>query len=161
MLLPVEILLPIICSVTSAPRTSMCSCILPKGARSQVQLFMPNADVVFAGTVTEIKWKVAPLDSTRLDSPMMFRLAVMVPSETWKGAVPDTVIVWTPDDVGVCGFDFEEGQRYLVFGTRRDSLSVRSGLCTGTQPWAGARAYLKVLGRGTTVGRSASGDRRP
>ncbi len=161
MLLPVEILLPIICSVTSAPRTSMCSCVLPKSARSQVQLFMPNADVVFAGTVTEIKWKVAPLDSTRLDSRMMFRLAVMVPSETWKGAVPDTVIVWTPDNVGVCGFEFEEGQRYLVFATRRDSLSVRSGLCTGTQALAGASAYLKVLGRGAIVGRRESGDRRP
>src|SRR5258705_178017 len=161
MLLPVEILLPVICSVTSAPRTSMCSCIPPKSARSQVQVFMGSADVVFAGTVTEIRWKVAPLDSTRLDSRMMFRLAVMVPSKTWKGAVPDTVIVWTPDDAGVCGFDFEEGQPYLVFATRRDSLSVSSGLCTGTQTLAGARAYLKVLGRGARVGRSESGDRRP
>jgi hypothetical protein len=51
----------------------MCSCIPPKGARSQVQLYMRGADFVFAGTVTEIKWKVALLDSTNRDSRIMFR----------------------------------------------------------------------------------------
>jgi hypothetical protein len=124
MLIPVEILLPIICGVATTPRAPMCSCIPPKGARSQVQLYMGGADFVFAGTVTEIKWKIAPLDSTDRDSRIMFRVAVMVPSTTWKGVVTDTVTVWTPDDVGACGFDFEEGQRYLVFAKVR----IRSAL---------------------------------
>jgi hypothetical protein len=73
----------------------------------------------------------------------------------------DTVTVWTPDDVGVCGFDFEEGQRYLVFAKARDSLSLSSGLCTGTQALAGAGAHLRVLGRGQDTGRSQPEDRRP
>jgi len=146
MILPLQVFVPILCGLMGAARAPMCSCVLPKATRSQVQLMSERADVVFAGVVAETRWKVALLDSANADSRIMFRLAVFVPSASWKGAVPDTVIVWTPDNEGVCGYPFEDGQRYLVFATRRDSVSLNSGLCTGTQPLEAARPYLRVLG---------------
>ena len=158
---PIEILLPILCTLPAAPRERMCSCVLPKDARSYVDLMSQQADVVLAGRVTEIRWKVAPIDSAHPDSRTWFVLAVFAPSTSWKGAVADTVIVWTPEESGPCGYPFEEGQRYLVFATRRDSVSLRSGLCTGTQSLADARKYLRVLGRGHEIDHSRAGDRRP
>jgi hypothetical protein len=71
----------------------------------------------------------------------------MVPDLSWKGALADTVIVWTPDNVGACGFPFEKGEQYLVFATRRDSTSLKTDACALTQRLDGARRYLRALGK--------------
>ena len=50
---------------------------------------------------------------------------LIVPSSSWKGALTDTVVVWTPDNEGACGFAFQEGEHYLVFAkTRARSIST-------------------------------------
>jgi hypothetical protein len=108
---------------------------------------LQQADVVFSATVVEIKYALSPLFADRPQSRIMFAKAVMVPDQSWKGAVADTLIVWTPDAVGACGFPFENGEQYLVFAARRDSTSLETSSCSSTQRLAGARGYLKALGK--------------
>ena len=156
-MLPIEFAIPLICALPTVSGASMCSCPLPKSPRAQVEAFAPRADAIFAGRVAQIRWKVAEIDSGHADSKMMFLLAVFVPTKSWKGDVADTVVVWTPDNVGACGFTFEEGEQYLVFATTRDATSLSSGLCTGTRTLAEAGPYLRVLGPGRAVGQ----DRAP
>jgi hypothetical protein len=103
--------------------------------------------MVFAGKVVEIRYKVAPLDPTDPRDPMMFHLAVMVPERQWKGPVADTLVVWTPDNEGVCGFPFEDGESYLVFARQRDSTTLTTGLCDLTQPLGRAGRYVRALGK--------------
>ena len=160
-MLPHLVLLPILCKVLAESSAPMCTCIPPKTVTAQVRQAVQRADVVVAGSVLELRWKVAQLWPDRPDSRTMFRLAVMIPERSWKGDVADTLILWTPDSEDVCGYPFVEGERYLVFATRRDSTSLSTGLCTLTQPLAGADRYLRVLGAPEHRFHSDSGVRRP
>jgi hypothetical protein len=146
-MVPVHLFLPLFCNPPTVAVPRMCTCVTTGSVGSQARHALEKADVVFTGTVVEIKYAMSPVFPDRPQSRIMFVRAVIVPEQSWKGPVADTLVVWTPDDVGACGFPFENGEEYLVFATRRDSTSVETSSCSSTQRLAGARGYLKALGK--------------
>jgi hypothetical protein len=61
----------------------------------------------------------------------------------WKGDVPPQMTVETRVSTASCGYDFDRGERYLVYA--RDG---QVSLCSGTRSTADADADLRVLGHG-------------
>jgi hypothetical protein len=79
-------------------------------------------------------------------------------SEVWKGPQTETLEVTTPRDGATCGYNFKEGQEYLVYAYWGPHGSPpRPGLkadhCTETKPLSEADANLRVLGDGQRPGR--------
>ncbi len=103
------------------------------------------ADVVFVGAVVEaeyrwslINWGYAEarnlfrFDGGRFNAPKTKRSAKLVVSETLKGEVRDDWMIHTLPTSGWCGVDFEVGEKYLVFASRR-GMQVWSGQCMGSR----------------------------
>ena len=146
-MVPVHVLLPLLCYSPAAAAPRMCTCVATGSVESQVRGALQRADVVFSGTVVEIKYALSPSLPDHPDSRITFVKAVMVPDHSWKGSVTDTIIVWTSANAGTCVFPFQSGEQYLVFASQRNSTGLVTGACTLTQRLAGARRYLRALGK--------------
>ena len=87
-----------------------------------------QAEVAFSGTATHIfdPGGKGPLVSTGRIVQTTFEV-----DGVFKGDVPESVRVLASADGASCGFAFEVGKRYKVYGTSRGD-SVETGLCTGT-----------------------------
>jgi hypothetical protein len=152
-----SIVVSFFCALLSTSSASTCTCD-PRGTfRRQFERRLEMSAAVFTGTVVGFKWHITELDPGLPNSKMMLRGAVLVPQSVWKGVGTDTLIVWTADNEGACGFPFEEGKEYLVFASIRDSVSFNTNLCAGTQPVEAAGRYLELLG----YPRDTTGSRRP
>jgi len=135
----------------------MCTCD-PRGTfRQQFEARLARSAAVFTGMVVGFKWHITERDLGLPNTKMMLRGAVLVPQSVWKGVMTDTMIVWTADTEGACGFPFEDGKEYLVFASIRDSASFDTNLCAGTQPVEAASRYLELLGQP----HGTAGSRRP
>lgn len=114
-----------------------CSCASPSATPLEAK---GNRPTIFAGRVTAV---------TILDpnSYALFRsVAVTVDvSEVWKGNVGSSIVIGTSRDRAGCGYDFVEGQEYLIYAFEYEGQLV-TGICERTRPLAGAQADLAVLG---------------
>jgi len=107
-----------------------------------------RADVVFTGVVTSLKASQpnAPVTSSMDPVDVGFQVEAV-----FKGSVLANQQVRTAASEASCGFPFEAGQRYTVFG-KRQGTTVMVGLCTGTTAGrieslnSGADASLQVTG---------------
>jgi hypothetical protein len=83
-------------------------------------------------------------------------VATLEVRKVWKGTVPDNVVVPSGDGGGSCVYEFEAGQRYLVFAYHDPSNGrVRVSLCSGTHVWDGSGRdadFLDSLSRPATGG---------
>jgi hypothetical protein len=68
-----------------------------------------------------------------------------VVSRTYKGATPDTVMVWTAAWSMSCGVEFQLDSTYLVYAHTRDDLSLTTSICSGTTLTRWANDDLKFL----------------
>jgi hypothetical protein len=114
-----------------------CSCIQPPAPDEA----LANSTAVFAGQVTEV---AAPGDRGGPD-PVVVTFAV---SRGWKGADKPTIVVNTSGSSASCGFEFVQGQEYLVYATENEG-HLQTGLCSRTSLLASAANDLAVLGDGT------------
>ncbi len=103
-----------------APRPcAACSCEGPPGAPMEE---LASHDAVLAGRVVEI---VEPADFTAQES-LLVTFAV---SSVWKGDVQQITTVSTAPNGAQCGYPFELGDQYLVYGySSVDGL--HAGLCS-------------------------------
>jgi hypothetical protein len=114
-----------------------CSCIAP-GPPEEA---LASSTAVFAGKVTEI---VAPANLGGAE-PMRVTFEV---SQGWKGAEQKTIVVHTSGSSASCGFEFAQGQEYLVYASESEG-TLQTGLCSRTAQLAMAGDDLAVLGEGT------------
>ena len=118
---------------TASCATCRCRPLVPDEAAQ-------SASAVFAGRVVRIYepgwWKTIRTGSDPLE--ITFEV-----ERVWKGDVPSKVTVETRVSVASCGYDFDTGERYLVYA--RDG---HVSLCSGTLPIAGADEGLRHLGEG-------------
>lgn len=109
-------------SFQSAPQAHACSCAMPGTTQESID----NTDVIFSGTV----------DDVRADGQLQFGVTMTV-DEGWKGleaSERSEVTVYTAKDSAACGYAFEEGEEYLVYGYRDEETGdVRVGLCSATK----------------------------
>lgn len=120
---------------------SLCSCAMPR----TTQLALERSDAVFRGVAID----VPPLPAvSEVPWPDERRVRIRV-LERWKGAVPDTAIVYTAWVDGVCGYPFDEGEEYVVYARAATQPSPRLTvfLCSGTKPTKDAAADLRELRR--------------
>ena len=86
------------------------------------------ATAVFQGNVIGLAFSEGGVDTANgsNDGPgsegEMVRYRFLV-EKTWKGAVPDTLLVYSRRNQDNCGFPFFLGNDYLVYCTRRDSTA--------------------------------------
>jgi hypothetical protein len=88
---------------------------------------MLGADAVFVGTILDMAYPPARPwagDSSQMVISGGDRVTCLVRLEhSWKGSW-DTVNVYTASDDAACGYHFEVGSRYLIYGSWRDSLHL-------------------------------------
>jgi hypothetical protein len=121
--------------VFSAPKAFACSCSTNPSNET-----FENSAAVFIGTVTGIEHSS---NNTRLGS---YNVQFSV-EEAWKGISDPQTTVITSDNDGTCGYDFQQGIKYLVYAYGSEE-SLQTGICNRTQPVADAYADLVYLGKG-------------
>jgi hypothetical protein len=97
-----------------------CSCA-PSTKKQQAK----SADFVFTGVVTTI----TPQDPANEFSPLIVSFNV---ETVYKGRIRAQTRVRTNSDEAACGIDFQEGNRYTVFGNKSEGKKW-TGLCSGTK----------------------------
>ncbi len=114
-----------------------CSCA-PSGSPAEA---LERADSVFAGEVTSVKF--SGTSPYRLSSSALVTVEFRV-TRVWKGPRWPTLTVETERSEISCGFEFKEGQNYIVYTWE----GRRTGLCTRTAPAWMAFADFAALGPG-------------
>jgi LPXTG-motif cell wall-anchored protein len=107
-----------------------------------------RATVVFSGEVVNMESSGSAFSSA---APVRVELDV---SRVWKGPAYETLTVETARSGASCGYDFDEGRRYLVYADKSslpesgNSESLQVGLCDATRPIpeTGASALLGESG---------------
>jgi hypothetical protein len=117
--------------------TYACSCVQP-GPPAEASA---GAAAVFAGTVSSIS-PAGPNGGSLL---VTFDL-----SQSWKGPEGPQLTITTADNSASCGFEFAQGEEYLVYALPQDG-QLYTGLCTRTAPLAAAGEDLAALGEGNAV----------
>ncbi|WP_020618528.1 stalk domain-containing protein [Paenibacillus daejeonensis] len=119
-----------------------CSCMPPSGPAEE----MEKKEFVFSGTVTEI---VEPAEIQSSGDPVAVHFDV---DTVWKGEIGAQTEVSTPFSSATCGFYFEVGQAYIVYGSVTEEGTQQVVLCSRTAPLEQATEDLSVLGEGVKPG---------
>jgi len=116
-----------------------CSCPQP-GLPCQVAW---RADAVFAGVVVSIE----AVDNDSLGAPYQSKLVKVSVQRGFTNEVSGTVDVITGMGGGDCGYDFKEGERYLIYAFRSVSSGrLTASICSRTRLLSEAAEDLKYLG---------------
>jgi hypothetical protein len=111
-----------------------CSCIVPPPPDQALQ----QANAVFAGKVISIKE-----NNDKYEKTVLFEVTT-----TWKGIDQKQIEITTPLNSAACGYEFKEGQQYLVYANQEESNQFETNLCTRTAELSSAKEDLSVLGEG-------------
>ncbi|RTE11448.1 LPXTG cell wall anchor domain-containing protein [Paenibacillus whitsoniae] len=122
-------------------RVQACSCALPSSAQDQLS----RSQAVFAGRVMGVK-------EQRFLNGGMAKAVRFEVSRVWKGEAASEIIIYTGSGGGDCGFDFKEGQEYLVYANPSsmygDKELLVTIICDRTKQLSQAQEDLAVLGEG-------------
>lgn len=117
----------------AAPRpASACSCLPPGSPLVE----RDRADAVFAGRVRNV---------TQLDDRYLVEIDV---SESWKGDASRRVMLFTGLHSAACGYYFEEGKSYLIYGYVSEGYGLGTNICSRTSPLEDAGEDLQAFGLG-------------
>jgi hypothetical protein len=119
-------------------RAYACSCVVPP----PVGQARDQAAAVFTGVVSAV---VRQTESSQVE--VRFNL-----TESWKGPIGPTLSLSTSASSASCGYEFVEGQRYLVYASEQDG-ALSTSLCSRTAPADGAADEIASLGIGRGVPR--------
>jgi hypothetical protein len=138
----------------SLPTVKACTCI----GQENVKQARKRADVVVLGKVIRGERLVITIADDTLLTSVVMRYAIIV-ERSFKGRIRgDTMIVYTGSGDGDCGYEFEAGQRYLIYGDRDPHYSLKrtastslygkniiwTDICTRTRPYD--ESEVKALG---------------
>ncbi|WP_445489824.1 hypothetical protein [Niallia sp. 03133] len=120
--------------------TSACSCTeLPS-----VEEEFERSKAVFSGKVVDIREKRSLKGYT--SKSVLFEV-----TNTWKGVEQSQIIITTGQGGGDCGFNFKEGEEYLVYAnesTMYGAKSLVSIICDRTNELSSSQEDLAILGKG-------------
>lgn len=121
-------------------QASACSCAMPGSVSEAKQ----NHDVIFDGTVSSKKEPTKLFAKSSAD-PVTWTFEV---HELWKGKVSPTISVTSAQSSDSCGYEFQEGSRYVVYA-RNSGDSLEVSLCSRTALHSAAGQDLAELGAGS------------
>ena len=120
--------------------TSACSCAeLPS-----VEEEFERSQAVFSGKVVDVREK-------RSIKGYQTKSVLFKVTNTWKGVKQSQIIITTGQGGGDCGFNFKEGQEYLVYvnkSTMYGGKTLVSTICDRTNELSVLQEDLKILGEG-------------
>ncbi|GGG00620.1 hypothetical protein GCM10010912_51840 [Paenibacillus albidus] len=128
--------------------TYACSCVVPGAPLEELE----RSAAVFSGEVVSVEAKPSVVQSSGDPVTVTFNVQTI-----WKGEVGSTVTVTTAMSSASCGFEFTEGESYLVYshkGEGSDGLKV--SLCSRTTLLSGAAEDKEALGPGISPGSRAT-----
>ncbi len=138
----VLIALPLVARARLCPAKCLCN-----WERDPVRA-MAGADIVIDGTVLDTL-ELDPTTSAPTGKALpplpLYRSHVLI-DRVWKGAVPDTLPVFTFEPGGSCGFGFDRGQAYLLFLHRGDDGRFVATSCSLSRPIERADSIIRALG---------------
>ena len=107
----------IACSVATPQFISACSCVILSPLES-----LKQADFVFSGAVIEIEEQGA------FEDDFLFLTKFQI-DRSWKGVDEEEVAIlsWGPHFGSNCGYTFEVGEDYLVYGYIGNTIGARIG----------------------------------
>ena len=121
-----------------------CKCAEPGAPSEEREL----SAAVFAGRVVSIEHSFDPDAPSR--SPEDRTTVGFEVSTVWKGTVHALTYITTPPTGGSCGFEFTEGEEYVVYA--HDSFygddGYTAGICSRTALLGEAQDDVDALGRG-------------
>lgn len=129
----------IIFMLVSADAVSACSCLASKekSESKKVKTAYKQSAAVFYGEVTEV---------TRQENSLLVKFKVEI---IWKGVSTKEVIVQTAENSAMCGFNFEAGKRYLVYGDGK-SENLQTNICSRTSGQDADKKYLNKIKKPTS-----------
>ncbi|MGA9226762.1 MAG: hypothetical protein WB217_10525 [Mesobacillus sp.] len=119
---------------------SACSCAELPTAASELE----RSKAVFSGKVLDIKEK-------RSAQGYMTKSVLFEVTNTWKGVTQSQIIITTGQGGGDCGFNFTEGQEYLVYANDSDMYGAKTLvtlICDRTNYLTALKDDLPILGAG-------------
>ncbi len=119
--------------MADAEPANACSCARPG---SPIEA-LANADAVFAGKAIAVQLLTNTNSSA---DPVTVSFDV---DRVWKGRRQDTIVIKTVRSGISCGYEFEEGRRYIVY-----AYDGETGLCTRTRSVVLAPRDFAELGPG-------------
>ena len=123
--------------IISAESAQACSCM-----RATPEQHFESANAVFSGRVVNV---ITPRRNTQRPQFSFPQKRVMFEvSDVWKGQERRRLMVMTSDSSASCGFNFTEGESYLVYASRSDNRLTTS-LCSGTKLLSQAQEDLRML----------------
>lgn len=120
--------------------TSACSCAELPSVGEEFE----RAKAVFSGKVIDI----GEIRGLKGYTPKSVLFEV---TNTWKGVDQSQIIITTGQGSGDCGFDFKEGEEYLVYAnesTMYGAKSLVSIICDRTNELSSSQEDLAILGEG-------------
>lgn len=110
----------------------------------------PNASkIIFEATVEKQEVRTGtigpPVGAMSMTMRGTYRAVYLQNLHAYRGQAPDKVVVLTGIGLGDCGFDFETGKQYLVYGDRIDRDYLFTSICSGTSPLEEAGPALRFL----------------
>lgn len=119
---------------------SACSCAIVSDVREAKQ----SSDAVFDGTVIDKKSANKIFSGSSAD-PVSWTFEV---HEVWKGKVAPVITVTSAESDESCGYEFQEGHRYVVYA-RQTGETLDVSLCSRTALQSAAGQDLADLGAGS------------
>jgi hypothetical protein len=118
-----------------------CSCRPPGTPAEELN----QSDAVFLGRVVEVNAARGSITGSGDSTTVTFDV-----SKVWKGQITRTSILVTPGSSASCGFTFEQGKDYVVYG-RMNEGSLTTNLCSRTRLAEEASEDIAALGAGQPI----------
>lgn len=126
--------------------TYACSCVVPAEPLEALE----SSSAVFVGKVVNIKEPRGTIISSADPVKVTFDV-----DSSWKGVEGNKVTMTTALSSASCGFEFVEGESYIVYAYANDeddSGKLEASLCSRTKLLASASEDLKELGPSISSG---------
>lgn len=129
--------------------TYACSCVVPEEPLKALE----KSSAVFVGKVVDMKEPKGLIISSADPVKVTFEV-----DSSWKGIKGNKVTLTTALWSASCGYEFVEGESYIVYAYARDGDfdKLEASLCSRTKLLTAASEDLKELGPSTPAEKSAA-----
>lgn len=132
------LILSVMCSLLSPRLSYACSCAPPSDSLlDSVESALEQADIVFVGEA----------ENSELSDDDTVQITTFYVRNSWKGTIANRVITKVVVSCCVCGYHFDVGSTYLVFGYERKDNFYSASICSLTRNLEHATEIIHILER--------------
>ena len=139
--------------IGSTQTVSACSCVPPtpgETLKSKVSKSKANAYAIFIGTVVSVRFSEEKLNGIPVKRFARFKV-----ERSWKGPTTEFIEIESANVCCLCGIEFNEGQRWIVYSNSNDPNSLNASSCSRTYVVKGKSEDEKYLGKSRKIKKSS------